>query len=270
MPTPDTIVLVHGFWMTPRSWEHWIAHYEGKGFTVVAPSYPGLEVEVEALNADPTPIAQLTVPAIIEHLESVIDALDAPPIIIGHSAGGAFTQILLDHGRGAAGVAINSAPTEGVLKAPWSQLHSTWPILKNPANRHRAVGFTHQQFQYAFTNGVDANRSLALFERYAIPASGRILFDSVTANVTPGHQATWVDYHNADRAPLLFISGSDDHIMPPSVQQSNLKHYKAPGTVTDILEFEGPHFMVAIDGWERIADEALSWVLEQIAAREHV
>ena len=52
---PDTIVLVHGFWVTPRSWEHWISHYEAKGYTVVAPAYPGFEVEVEALNEDDTP-----------------------------------------------------------------------------------------------------------------------------------------------------------------------------------------------------------------------
>ncbi|MFJ1877333.1 lipase family protein [Streptomyces chartreusis] len=51
---PDTIVLVHGFWVTPRSWENWIAHYENKGFRVIAPPYAGLEVEAEALNADPT------------------------------------------------------------------------------------------------------------------------------------------------------------------------------------------------------------------------
>ena len=61
--TPDTIVLVHGFWVTPRSWEDWIAHYEAKGHRVLAPAYPGLEVEVEALNADPSPIEALTVPA---------------------------------------------------------------------------------------------------------------------------------------------------------------------------------------------------------------
>ena len=109
----DTVVLVHGFWVTPRSWEHWITHYEPRGFRVLAPGYPGFEVEVEALNADPTR-SKVTVPAIIEHLESVIGDLDTPPIIIGHSAGGAFTQILLDHGFGAAGVALNSAPTEGV------------------------------------------------------------------------------------------------------------------------------------------------------------
>src|SRR6188472_904650 len=121
-PAPDTIVLIHGLWVTPRSWEKWVEHYEGRGFRVLTPAYPGFEVEVEALNADPSPIEALTVPAIIEKLESVIDELEAPPIIIGHSAGGAFTQILLDHGRGSAGVAINSAPTEGVRAVPPAQL----------------------------------------------------------------------------------------------------------------------------------------------------
>jgi pimeloyl-ACP methyl ester carboxylesterase len=90
-PVPDTIVLVHGFWMTPRSWEHWIARYEAAGYQVIAPAYPGFEVEVEALNADPTPIVDVTVPQIIERYESAIRGLDRPPIIIGHSAGGAST-----------------------------------------------------------------------------------------------------------------------------------------------------------------------------------
>jgi len=259
---PDTVVLIHGFWMTPRSWEHWVSHYEAKGFKVVAPAYPGLEVEVEALNADPTPIVELTVPRIVEHLESVVKGLETPPIIIGHSAGGVFTQLLLDRGYGASAVALNSAPTEGVKVAPWSQLHSTFPVLKNPANRHRAVGFTHEQFQYAFTNGVDEELSRQLWERYAIPANGGILFDSVLANVKPGHQDTWVDYDNGNRAPLLFISGDRDHIMPPSVQRSNAKHYKSDQTITEVIEVEGPHFMPALKGWEKIADDALAWALE--------
>ena len=49
---PNTIVLIHGFWVTPRSWEHWKQHYEAKGYSVLAPAYPGFEVEVEALRAD--------------------------------------------------------------------------------------------------------------------------------------------------------------------------------------------------------------------------
>ena len=142
-PSPDTIVLIHGFWVTPRSWEHWAGHYEGKGYRVLTPAYPGFEVEVEALNADPSPIEALTVTGVVEHLKSVVRELDSPPILIGHSAGGTFVQLLLDRGLGAVGVAMNSAPTEGVRAVPLSQLKSTFPVFKNPANRHRAVGFTH-------------------------------------------------------------------------------------------------------------------------------
>jgi pimeloyl-ACP methyl ester carboxylesterase len=261
---PDTIVLVHGFWVTPRSWEHWIAHYEAKGFRVLAPGYPGFEVEVEALNADPSPIEALTVQAIVEHLEAVIGELESPPIIIGHSAGGVFTQILLDHGFGAAGVAIDSAPTEGVKVVPLSQVKASFPVLKNPANRHRAVGLTFEQWHYAFTNTFDEERSRQLYERYHIPASGHIFWGSALANIHPGRDDTYVDYHNDARAPLLFISGSQDHLMPPRIQRSNAEHYKS-ASVTEVKEFEGPHLLPAIDGWEEIADYALDWALRHAA-----
>ena len=259
---PDTIVLVHGFWVTPRSWEHWITHYESKGFRVVAPSYPGYEVEVEALNADPAPILASTVPQIIGHFESIIRELDAPPIIIGHSAGGAFTQILLDHGFGAAGVAMNSAPTEGVRVVPLSQVKSTFPVLKSPANRHKVVPLSFEEWQYAFTNTFTEEEGRALWQRYAIPANGGILWGSVLANFQPGHQDTWVDYANDNRAPLLFVSGSEDHIMPPAIQESNLKHYKSK-TITERREYEGyAHLLPAQKGWEQIADEVLDWALQ--------
>jgi pimeloyl-ACP methyl ester carboxylesterase len=258
--TPDTIVLIHGFWVTPRSWEHWKTHYENKGYTVLAPAYPGFDVEVEALNADPTPIEEVTVPQIVGRLEEIVGGLDKPPILIGHSAGGVFTQVLLDHGFGAAGVAINSAPTEGVQVIPLSQLRSTFPVLKNPANRHRAVGFSLEQWTYAFTNTFTEEQSKATYERYHIPASGNIFWGTALANVTPGHQGNWVDYHNDKRAPLLFISGSEDHLMPPSIQKSNAKHYKS-ATITEIKQFDGPHLLPAQDGWEQIADYALDWAV---------
>jgi pimeloyl-ACP methyl ester carboxylesterase len=259
--TPDTVVLIHGFWVTPRSWEKWIDHYQRKGFRVLAPAYPGFEVEVEALNADPSPVEALTVPAVVEHLESVVGELASPPILIGHSAGGTFVQLLLDHGFGATGVAINSAPTEGVRAVPLSQIKSTFPVLKNPANRHRAVPLTHEQWHYAFTNTFSEEESRALYERYAVPASGGILWGIVLANLQPGRQDAWVDYKNDNRAPLLFISGGEDHLMPPAVQRSNAKHYKS-NTITEVKEYPGyAHLLPAQDGWEEIADYALSWAL---------
>jgi len=260
---PDTVVLVHGLWMTPRSWAHWVRHYEAKGLTVLTPGYPGFDIEVEALRADPDIIAKLTVPETVDHIAAVIEKVETPPIIIGHSFGGTLTQLLLARGLGSAAVAINSAPTEGVRVTPLSQVKSLFPALKNPANRHRAVGFTAEEFHYAFANTLSAEESRAVWERYAIPAPGNWVWEyGLFANFKPGHQDTWVDYA-ADRAPLLFIAGSEDHIMPPSVNKSNAKHYERSPAVTDYYEFEGrDHWTCAAPGWEAVADHALGWALE--------
>ena len=245
LDAPDTIVLVHGLWVTPRSWEHWIERYEGRGYRVLAPAYPGFEVEVEALNEDPSPIEALTIPAVVEHLEGIVGELEKPPIIMGHSAGGLFTQILLDHGYGAAGVVIDSAPAEGVRVTPVSQIRSLFPILKNPANRHRAVGFTKEQFHYAFANTLSREESDKVYERYHIPAPGSFVWAGPLANFTPGHQDTYVNFRNEDRAPLLFIAGGDDNLMPPAVNQSNVKHYRH---VQERYRLQGVPWTLALHG----------------------
>jgi pimeloyl-ACP methyl ester carboxylesterase len=95
---PDTIVLIHGLWLTPRCWEHWIERYAAAGFETVAPAWPGMEVEVEELRRDPSVMNSLGVIEVADHYEQLIRKLDSPPIIMGHSFGGAITQILLDRG----------------------------------------------------------------------------------------------------------------------------------------------------------------------------
>jgi pimeloyl-ACP methyl ester carboxylesterase len=268
---PDTVVLVHGLWMTPRSWEHWVDYYQAKGMKVLTPGYPGFEIEVEALRANPEIISELTVPETVDHLAAAIEQVAVPPIIMGHSFGGTLTQLLLARGLGSAGVVINSAPTEGVRVTPISQARSLFPALKSPANRHKPVGFTEDEFHYAFTNTLTAEESKLVWDRYAIPAPGRWVWDyGVIANFKPGHQDTWVDY-SADRAPLLFIAGEKDHIMPPSVNKSNAKHYHRSPALTDYHEFAGrDHWTCAAPGWEAVADYALDWALAHTDAKTSV
>jgi pimeloyl-ACP methyl ester carboxylesterase len=261
---PDTVVLIHGLWMTPRSWEHWVTHYEAKGLTVLTPAYPGFEIEVEALRENPEIIANLTVPETVDHLAAVVEGLATPPIIMGHSFGGVMTQLLLARGLGAAAVVIDSAPTEGVHVTPVSQARSLFPALRNPANRRRAVAFTPEEFHYAFTNTLTVEESQRVYDRYAIAAPGAWVWEyGLFANFKPGPQETWVDY-TADRAPLLFIAGSEDHIMPPAVNRSNAKHYHRSPAVTEYVELEGrDHWTCAAPGWEAVADRALEWALAQ-------
>jgi pimeloyl-ACP methyl ester carboxylesterase len=264
---PDTVVLIHGLWMTPRSWEHWVDYYQSHGMAVVTPAYPGFEIEVEALRENPEIIATVTVPQTVDHLARVIESLPRPPVIMGHSFGGALAQLLLARGLGCAGVAIDSAPTEGVRVLPLAQARALFPALKNPGGRHKAFGFTPEEFHYAFTNTLSEPESRAVWDRYHIPAPGNLIWDyGFVANLKPGHQETWVDYA-ADRPPLLFIAGGQDHTMPPAVQRSNAKHYEKSGALTDYHEFpDRDHWTCGAPGWESVADYALNWAVAHAAS----
>jgi pimeloyl-ACP methyl ester carboxylesterase len=257
--TPDTIVLIHGLWLTPRSWERWANRYTSRGYRVLAPAWPGMEAEVEALNTDPSPIARLTVDRIVDHYEGIILGLERPPIIMGHSFGGTFTQILLDRGLGAAGVGVASATVKGVRDLPLSTIKVAAPAL-SPFKKDQAVPLTSKEFHYAFANTLSEAESDAIYRRYHVPAAGTVLREYAFANF---HRdaPTAVDFRREARAPLLFIGFGEDHVMPPKVVGHNEEKYDDSVSITEYKEFPGrPHFP-AVTGWEEVADYALTWAL---------
>ncbi|WBB61710.1 alpha/beta hydrolase [Streptomyces sp. WMMC500] len=263
---PDTVVLIHGLWMTPLSWEHWVTRYEQRGMKVHTPGYPGIEqgeAGVEALRRDPSPLAGLGVREILDHLAGFVATLDTKPLLVGHSFGGTFVQLLLDAGYGAVGVSIDGAPVKGIRALPFSEIKATFPVLHNPANKNRPVSLTEKDFHHAFTNNLSDEESKAVYDRYAVPVSGRILFQGGFANVTP-HAATAYDFANHDRAPLLFIAGGRDRILPPAVQHENYKkNAKHSRAVTAYKKYPGrSHYTCGETGWEEVADFVLDWAFE--------
>ncbi|MEU1536919.1 alpha/beta hydrolase [Actinacidiphila glaucinigra] len=254
-----TIVLIHGLWVNPRSWEGWKRHYEARGYRVLAPAWPGLDREVEELRRDPSGIAGIGLGEVVDHYEKVIRDLPRPPILMGHSFGGTVVQILLDRGLGSAGVAIDSAAVKGVLPLPLSTLRSAWPVLKNPTNKNKAVSLTARQFHYAITNTLSEDESAARYARYQVPGPARVLFQGAFANFNP-RAVTRVDFRNGRRSPLLLIAGQADHIVPAKVNKANWKLYRKSPAVTDYREFPGrSHFIIGQDGWQEVADFALDW-----------
>ena len=263
-PQTNTIVLIHGAWMTPRSWDPFRGLFSQHGYRVLTPPWSRLEGEVEEIRRDPSAMAGLGIAEIVDGYEQFIRLLDEPPIIMGHSFGGLFVQMLLDRGLGAAGVAIDAAAPRGVLRLPFSQIRSLSPVLLNPANLRRAVSLDFEQFRYAFANTMTEREAREAFELNAIPAPGRIVFQAGLANLNP-RAVTKVDYRNDRRAPLLLIAGSEDHIVPASVNQANLRKYRHSTATTDFVEFSGrSHLIVAQSGWEEVAERALFWAQEQV------
>ncbi len=260
------IVLVHGLWMTPHSWQPWIDRYTRLGHETHAPGWPGVSPLDEPLDHDRAP-TDISVRDIADHYEAFIRALPEPPILVGHSYGGLVVQILLDRGLGRAGVAIHPAQPRGVFRLPPSVLGATWPVLGKPANRHRAVPLTDKEFHRAFANTVSLEQAARERARLAIPGPGRPLFEVAFANLTPKRRAaSYVNYRNGDRAPLLLIGGTSDALVPASVVRENHRRYRGADAVTDYHEFAGrDHLTAAQEGWEEVADDALTWAVEHPA-----
>jgi len=266
------IVLIHGLWLNALSWEHWVERYRSRGcYTVIAKSWPGLEGEPPTLRAHPPDVGDLGIKEIVDfYIDDVLGKLDRKPIIIGHSFGALVTQILLDLGWGIAGVALDSAPVPQNYRLPWSALKSSFPALKNPANRHRMVELTPEEFRYAFTNAMTDDDAKAAYERYSIPGPGRPLFQAAFAGITPNAPSA-IDFENDDRAPLLVITGTEDHVSPPAIDRRIAKLQRRSHAITGYKEFAGRgHFILGQPGWEEVADFALDWALSPRALDERI
>jgi pimeloyl-ACP methyl ester carboxylesterase len=261
-------VLVHGLWLTQKSWDRWVDRYEKAGFGVLAPSWPGLEKGIDAIRTDPSPLRGLRITKIVDHYERIIRELGAPPIIMGHSFGGLITQLLIDRGLGAAGVLIASAQTAGIPVLPLSSVWSSLPILGNPFSFNGATSLSPKRFNFAFTNELDAVASKREYDRLQIPAANRILWDAAFALLNP-NAASKVNYRNNDRAPLLFIAGGNDHLAAASISRANMRKYLKNSTATvDYREFPTrTHHTIGQSGWEQVADFALQWATEQLHSK---
>ncbi|MFD9130551.1 alpha/beta hydrolase [Kitasatospora sp. NPDC059571] len=260
--TPAHVVLIHGLWMTPHSWQPWIDRYQGLGHTVHAPAWPGISELHEERDPQRAP-AGLGVREIADHYDAFVRALPAPPVLIGHSFGGLVTQILLDRGLGAAGVALHPGPPRGVLGLPLSTLRASWPVLGNPANRHRTVALDDAGFHYAFAGTVSREQAAAERAALAVPGPGRPMFQAGLANLTPARRAaTRVDFANPDRAPLLLVAGGLDRITPASLVRENHRRYARSAAVTAYREYpDRDHGTAFHAGWEQVADDVLGWAL---------
>ncbi|MGH3492932.1 MAG: alpha/beta hydrolase [Sciscionella sp.] len=263
MSTEIPVLFIHGLWLHTTSWEPWLDLFNNAGYVASAPGWPGEPSDIQQARAHPEPMADHGIDDVVEHYAAVIADLPAQPVLIGHSFGGLIAQKLLGQDLAAAAVAIDAAQIKGVLPLPLSALRATLPVFRNPANKHKTVELTAEQFRFAFGNAIEPAESDELFARWVIPAPGKPLFEAAAANFNP-HSPAKVNTANSGRGPLLLMTGGKDHTVPESVTRSTLKQYRHSESVTDILEFPDRGHSLTVDrGWGEVGDAALRWLKQQ-------
>src|SRR5919205_2011708 len=195
------LMLIHGAWLSARSWEQFAEYFSARGFDVSAPEWPRKHGDVEELRDDADELAGLGLAEIVDHYAALIGELDEPPVLVGHSFGGLIVELLLDRGLGRAGVAMSPAPPKGILVLPFSSLKAASPALAHPSTRRGIVTLTLEEFTYGFVNTFTPEDAAAAYDRYAVPETGRIFYEAGFANFRMNAPSE-VDFKNGERAPL--------------------------------------------------------------------
>jgi pimeloyl-ACP methyl ester carboxylesterase len=259
------VAFVHGLWLLPSSWDRWRTVFEDAGYTTIAPGWPADPETVEDARQHPEVVADQSIEDVADHCQDVMRWLDDRPAIVGHSFGGLMAQILAGRGLSTATVALDPAPYRGVLPLPISALRSASAALRNPANYHRAVPLTFDQFRFAFANAVDEEEAKDLYETYAVPAPGKPLFQAAASNFNPWTEAQ-VNHENPARGPMLIIDGEKDHAVPWAIAHAEYKRQQHNEGVTEIAKIPNRGHSLTIDsGWREVCDTTLQFVQRFVA-----
>lgn len=253
------VVFVHGLWLLPSSWDGWRKLFEENGYTTLAPGWPDDPRTRQEAYANPSVFAGKDVQIVTDHYLAVMSGLRQKPVVIGHSFGGLIVQKIANEGAAVATIAIDNAPIKGVLPLPFSALKSGFPVLKNPANRKKAITLTFEQFKYGWGNNLSEAENRQLYDTYHVPASGMPLFQAGLANFSFS-EACKVDVKNPNRGPLLIISGTKDTTAPKAFTYGSYKKQLKNPETTEYVEVEDRGHSLVIDhGWPGVADEALKF-----------
>ncbi len=251
-----TIVFIHGLFMNPKSWDAWKLYFEARGYRTHAPAYPyhAGEPSVLRTNFDPL-LGSLTLGLVVTQFSTFIDTLPEKPILIGHSMGGLVVQKLISEGKGALGICIDSAPPAGVVSLEWSFLKANFSTI-NPLKGDSVCLPTVEWFHYAFCNVMTMDETREAFNQFVVPESRNIPRSSTKSDGK-------IDFKKP-HAPLLFIAGEKDHIIPASLNKKNFEAYQDKNSKTDFHQFAGrSHYLCAQKNWEEVAAYTHDWITAQ-------
>jgi alpha-beta hydrolase superfamily lysophospholipase len=260
MQTRD-IVLIHGMYMTPLCWEHWIDYYQSKGQRCLAPAWPGRDQPIEAQrrkHPDPE-LGRLKLRDVIDRMETAIKSVATKPVVIGHSMGGLVAQLLLQKDLAVAAVAIDPAAPQWVFAPSWSYVRANFPHINPLVPVTQPAEMSFPRFQYAFVNTLPPDQQRSAYDRYVVPESRGVPTQSLTS-------VARIDFKK-QHAPLLITAGERDHIIPAALNRATYSRYSSNGSVTDFKVFPGrDHFVIGEPGWQEVADFILSWLDQKVGS----
>jgi len=249
------LVFINGAFVTSACWDNWQPFFESHGYRCHIPAWPHKDAPADVLRHQHphSPIAANGLEDVLRVYTDFIASLPTPPIVIGHSYGGLLVQLLVQRGVVAAGVAIASVPPLGVMRLSWSFVRAVLPTLGLFSSVRTTFLPTFRQWQTTIANGLPLGQQRLLYERLVTPESKKLTRQALSCRA-------WVNF-SRPHAPLLFLAGGADRLMPAALNRANFRRYRHPGSVRRYYELPGRnHAMLGQPTWPEDTALVLRWL----------
>lgn len=247
------VLMIHGAFCGPWSLQGLQEKFQAAGYSVTAPT-----LRFHDGGRPPAALATTGLADYAADLEEEIRTLVSPPILVGHSMGGLLAQMLAARLKVRALILL--APS-----APWGVPPTTLFEIGAVQAMHLHPGYWNQVLEPSrdvalahFLDKLPRHMRDDVFGHF-VPESGRATFEIMSWGMD-FRQSSTVDT-DAVTAPLLFLTGSEDRINPPSTVARIAALYKGRATA-EVLDGMS-HWLIGEPGWERLAERALQWLKAQ-------
>jgi pimeloyl-ACP methyl ester carboxylesterase len=242
------ILMQHGMWHGAWTWQWWQPLFAEWGWESVAVSLPG-----HGASPVQRQIELCTLDYYLGFLKAEVDRLEQPPVLMGHSMGGALTQWYLKY--------VGDLPA-AVLVAPWVS-HST---LLDGLPRIMAVDPSVVLLTSLAWSATPWVRSPAHAARLLMTAGAVISPEELHDRLGPESNLV-VMQHNPPfwsppddvRTPLLWVTGEQDATISVPGATRSAAFYQAEHL---IVPEAGHNLMMDVGYWET-ARSIVEW-LEQL------
>jgi pimeloyl-ACP methyl ester carboxylesterase len=238
------LVFVHGAYTAAWCWEeYFLPYFAARGFDVRAVSLSG-----HGRSRGRSYLDSLSIADYVADVAEVVDSLERPPVLIGHSMGGMVVQKYLEEHPAAGAVLMASVPPQGLLGSAFGLAFSR-PQLLGDLNRIMGSNGPGLETirQAMFHEAVELDR-LRRYAHLCQPESHRALWDMSLFSLPR--------LSRMQPPPMLVMGAEHDVLIPPSQVGLTARHY---GLEPLIVPGMG-HGMMLEPGWEAAARPLLEWL----------
>ena len=243
------LLFVHGAWHGSWCWtEFFLPYFAEHGYRSLA-----IDLRGHGKSEGSNRLRWTGITHYVSDVEQVVEQLEEPPVLIGHSMGGLVVQRYLESdAKIPAAVLLAAVPPAGVMRTTLNiaMRHPAAFMKANATLKLYPIVGTPELTREAFFSAEMHEERVRTYHHRIQDESYRAFLEMMLLKLPrPGRVKT----------PMLVLGAANDAIFSQKEIKASAQAYRTQAEIFDDMA----HDMMLETGWQTVADRILSWLEER-------